>query len=98
MGTLKITKKTELARPSDRGGCPSLTGYKRTKGNYLFLTGGTKQNSFLATVEVYNVERDKWSQCPKLNKGRYFHSSCILGDKIYVSGGLRESSKEVAQC
>ena len=58
--------------------------------------------SLIATVSVYSVDRDEWSPCPDLNEARYYHSSCILGDKLYVSGGLvkiyETDSIEVADC
>ena len=54
--------------------------------------------SNLATVEVYRVDRDEWSPCPNLNIKRQSHSACVLGNKLYVSGGLGEDSIEVAKC
>ena len=71
-----------------------LTAYRRS---HIFITGGLK-NGVLATVEVYSVDRDQWRPCANLNIGRKFHSSCILGEKIYVSGGDLEDSIEVADC
>ena len=55
----------------------------------------------LDTVEVYNINRDNWSQCKGLKIARYQHSSCILGDKLYVSGGsppYAAARIEVASC
>ena len=52
-------------------------------------------------MEVYNVDRDQWSPCPSLNIARFSHSSCILGEKLYVSGGYGEDhldSIEIADC
>ena len=59
------------------------------------MTGGRKsQNS----VEVYNVDTNEWQTCPSLNKQRSQHSSCVLGNKLYVCSGWEESSIEVADC
>ena len=96
-----LRKKTSLASPSARGLFSALTGYMGATGSFIFLTGGMKTTS-LATVEVYSVDRDEWIQCPDLNNARNSHSSCILGDKLYVSGGcagrLTIDSIEVASC
>ena len=49
-------------------------------------------------MEVYSVARDKWSTCNDLNIARNVHRSCILGEKLYVSGGDEGGSIEVADC
>ena len=56
----------------------------------------------MTAVQVYHVDKDEWSPCPNLSITRFNHSSCILGDKLYVSGGLvkiyETDSIEVADC
>ena len=63
---------------------PSLAGYN---SKHIFRTGGKYGGYRLNTVEVYNVDRDEWSQCPKSIIARNNHLSCVLGDKLYISGG-----------
>ena len=90
----------QIARASDHGENPALTAYKRGMNNYVFLSGGYSENSFLSKVEVYNVDKDQWSPCPNLNNPRECHASCILGEKLYVSGGdnVGGDTIEVADC
>ena len=40
-------------------------------------------------VYSYAIKNDSWgeNEVPDLNEARYDHSSCSLGDKIYVFGG-----------
>ena len=48
-----------------------------------------------STCEVYDVKEDRWSQLPKLNSGRYYHSSCSFNDsKVFVFCGLESLSKK----
>ena len=90
-----------LARPShgEYGGEPgALTAYKN---RHLFLTGGLMMKPYVCTdIDVYSIDRDQWSSCPKLNIARQNHSTCILGDKLYVSCGQGRGadSIEVANC
>ena len=91
------TKKS-LATPSHHGYNTALTGYSPNKASFIFKTGGYKNLITMATVEVYSVDRDEWSHCQKLNRARRGHSSCILGDKLYVSGGINNDTIEVAEC
>ena len=57
----------------------------------VFKTGGLDKakDSIKKSVEIYCIDRDQW-QCdkvPELNHGRCMHSSCTLGDRLYVFGG-----------
>ena len=87
--------KTSLDTPSHHGNWPALAGYKNS---HIFLTGGHDTRGKLSRVSVYSVARDEWSLCTNLNRARNHHSSCVLGDKLYVSGGLEIDSIEVADC
>lgn len=39
-------------------------------------------------TELYSSERDAWFKGPDLNEARESHSSCALGSRVYVFGGL----------
>ena len=43
----------------------------------------------LASVELYCITSDSWSDAPDLNVSRCCHSSCTLGDRVYVVGGFQ---------
>ena len=49
-------------------------------------------------MSVYNVDTNEWQTCEDLKEGRYEHSSCILGNKLYVCSGHSKTSIEVADC
>ena len=78
----------------------ALTGYTLTTESHIFLTGGSGKNASFPIVAVYHVDRDYWSLGPRLNFNRERHSSCILGDKLYVSGSAMYEldTIEVANC
>ena len=88
---------TLLARPNFFDHDPAVVVYKRS---HLFKTGGSDDDDERSVrVEVYNVDRNHWSPCTNLNIARTEHSSCIVGGKLYVSGGVNdEDSIEVADC
>ena len=37
--------------------------------------------------------KDRWDIFPRLNKKRYFHSSCTLGTSLYVLGGFENNNR-----
>ena len=41
----------------------------------------------LQTVDVYLIEKDKWIRAPDMINARLSHSSCVVGEYIYVTGG-----------
>lgn len=56
---------------------------------YIFAVGG--QESALnasKAVERYHTRADIWQQLPTLNEARAEASSCVIGDCLYVFGGL----------
>ena len=55
------------------------------RDQFIFLTGGHKK--FIAKAKRYDLKRDKWEQLPELNVGRCNHSSCTIGNALYVIGG-----------
>ena len=64
----------------------SVTVHSRRR---IYITGG---NSFervtINRVFFFDILSNGWNEAPKLNKGRYRHSSIVLADKIYVVGGI----------
>ena len=55
---------------------------------FIFISGGHEQNYLiLKDVERYDCIADRWESLPELNYARINHSSCILGNTLYVIGG-----------
>ena len=44
----------------------------------------------LSCVEIYDIEADLWIRAPDLSDGKRGHSSCCLGDFVYVRGDFFE--------
>ena len=67
----------------------------------ILMSGGYssafKTKDMLATVERYDVLQDAWFEddTPDLNVGRYNHSSCSLGNKVYIFGGVSFSNQDL---
>jgi len=59
------------------------------------VTGSRVENKDAHTsCEFYNVELDVWFDQPKLNHGRYYHSSCVFNKKwVYVFAGIDTTTK-----
>ena len=59
---------------------------------FIVISGGLFSDFFNAIndVELYDTEKDKWVSLPKMNEAREQHSSCSLGDTLYILGGLNE--------
>ena len=41
-------------------------------------------------VYQYAIGSDTWTEAAPLNRGRKNHSSCVVGDSIYICGGLNK--------
>ena len=54
------------------------------QSNFIFISGG---NCYASSVERYNSSLDIWEDLPDLNQARRYHSSCIIGNTMYVVGG-----------
>ena len=65
-----------------------------TLNEKIYLTGGlfhnvSEQFEWLSKkVYCLNLLTEKWSEIPELNMRRKYHSSCCLGKRIYVYGGV----------
>ncbi len=61
----------------------------------LVVTGSRVEYKDAHTsCEFYNVELDVWFDQPKLNHGRYYHSSCVFDKKwVYVFAGIDTTTK-----
>lgn len=66
------------------------------KDKFLVVTGSRiEKDDSHKSVEQYNIDMDVWFDLPSLNNGRYYHSSCVLGDKwIYVFAGIANATKK----
>ena len=81
-------KVQELAQPpTPRSGLSLAKFYNKL----VFAIGGYNPSNFmniLGSVDVYSICENKWLQdVPDLNVKRQQHSSCCLGDYIYVCCG-----------
>jgi len=56
---------------------------------YIFAVGGQESALHASrAVERYHTRADIWQQLPTLNEARAEASSCVIGDCLYVFGGL----------
>ena len=56
---------------------------------YIFVIAGANLDTYAkyASVDIYTIVTNTWSQAPPLNEARSDHSSCVAGDTICVFGG-----------
>ena len=48
-------------------------------------------------VERYDSTIDTWHSFPSLNLARSLHSSCTIGNTLYVIGGRNSESKDIKE-
>ena len=55
----------------------------------IFFSGGqlTESSEKFSEVFYYKTQTDEWIRAPAFNQVRFGHSSCFLGDTLYVYGG-----------
>jgi N-acetylneuraminic acid mutarotase len=60
--------------------------------NKIYAVGGSisKPDRSLATFEVYDPQKDKWSFLPNMPTKRQCVSASVVDGKIYVIGGTTE--------
>ncbi|GMS80291.1 hypothetical protein PENTCL1PPCAC_2466, partial [Pristionchus entomophagus] len=60
-----------------------------TYKNKIYVMGGNQHFvSRLSSVECYDPVEDTWTSLPDMPHSRADGAACVLGDLIYVSGGL----------
>ena len=64
--------------------------------NFIYCIGSRKDDGASArAVEMYNVEKNTWSEMPALTEGRHYHSSTSFNDQaIYVFCGISADTKK----
>ena len=63
----------------------------------LYMMGGTKRDDdFLSSVEIYDVQANTWASGTPMPAGRCSHAAAELDGKIYLMGGHPANSNVVA--
>ena len=82
------------ARPLRERYFPALANFHDA---IIVVSGGLASqmsNEYLKSVDLYDVKTDIWSTAPSMNTTRTNHSSCCLGDFVYVAGGTSDEGSE----
>ena len=77
---------------------PSLANFADC---YIFVISGSRMpighnaGTLEGTVDMYDIESDTWDTppVPSLNTPREAHSSCCVGEMMYVIGGMKEGDQ-----
>ena len=83
--------RTGMAAALTHRAAPSICNYVE---EFIFFSGGFDPNTMesIKTVDIYDVHTDRWStDAPPLNQARAFHSSCALGNMLYVLCGRQKN-------
>ena len=61
------------------------------KNKLIVLSGGSVCSGHASVFKVssYNIRQNKWRDEPELNNKRRCHSSCSVGDNVYVFAGFK---------
>lgn len=58
-------------------------------GKYIVVTGSKQLLTLKRFNEIYDVDKDEWSELPAYDDYRYYHSSCAVKNKfVYIFGGF----------
>jgi len=55
----------------------------------IYLVGGRSKGAILADIVVYDPTADSWSQMEPMTIARWSHMAAIVGQKLYVMGGIK---------
>jgi N-acetylneuraminic acid mutarotase len=82
-----VTLPDSLNLPTQRAGCTAAAWNDR-----LLIIGGENQESdhALKTVELFNVDHQKWERWPELNQGRHGTQAFMCIGSIFVASGSAE--------
>ena len=63
---------------------------------FLYISGGVDSETHLnhSSVFAYDLEFQRISKASDMNVARSGHSSCILGDRLYVIDGINQPGNE----
>ncbi|MBI3926983.1 MAG: hypothetical protein HY319_15715 [Armatimonadetes bacterium] len=90
LGLLLLTA-TLLASPS----VPATDSAVVAFGDRILVIGGRSQGRPLARVAAYDPLTGSWQDLPALRTPRYGHVAGVLGDRVYVFGGVGSGEVEV---
>ena len=76
---MQESRLSDVKEQSLMYGGPTLTNYK---DKVIFMTGFSE-----GEVLFYDIEKNSWSNAPNLIEKRQNHSSCSLGERVYIFGG-----------
>ena len=62
----------------------SITNFRN---RLLYLSGGMNFDDDRNEVYVYDFQSREWADAPSMNKKRFRHSSCSLGEHVYAFFG-----------
>ena len=66
------------------------------KDKYIFVSGGRVEYETVSNkVHVYELKTEKWFRGPDMNIRRIYHSSCALGNSIYVICGTNNEGESI---
>ena len=81
-----------MKAPEEVRGQPEFANYKDT---HAVVTGGIGGGDICSDYAAfYDVEKDWWTDLPEIWETRFLHASCVLGDKVYIFGGMRAGTWE----
>ena len=84
----KTVTQFSLMKPNFTKRCaPSLVNFD---DELIFITGGyiIDEEQSSARAFCYKISTDEWREAPAMNERRWNHSSCVLGNALYVCCGL----------
>ena len=75
----------------------SNSSFCRLQEKYIVVTGGTNRDFIdaLCSAGRYDCQNDMWEQIASLNEARMDHSSCSIGDSVYIFDGDSEVNHQI---
>ncbi|XP_035747179.1 kelch-like protein 15 isoform X4 [Egretta garzetta] len=67
-------------------------------GRYVYAVAGRTRDETFYSTERYDITEDKWEFVDPYPVNKYGHEGTVLGNKLYITGGITSSSTSKQVC
>ncbi len=91
---LNANKSTKIEPMKEKRGGFAMVAFEKK----LYAFGGDGPRSALSSVECYDPDKKFWSIANPMSTTRVYPAASVLGNRIYVCGGMNKHHRELRSC